>query len=283
MTQIQQAEFEILKVVTEICDRLDIPYFLVCGSALGAAKYHGFIPWDDDVDIGIFREDYERFLCEAPQYLPEHLFLQNHRTDRYYPHIFAKVRNSATTYIEKSASRIPMNHGIYIDIFPLDGYPENPAEQKRLERKKKWYKRLLACTFVCERSIQGRIMTGLFRLAGVHKRTAIVIDRYERMIKQYGTAASDIICNHGNWQGTLEYASKSQYGDGHWTTFEGLRVRIPQQYDAYLTQKYGNWREDPPKEKQIGHHFYEICDLSRPYDHYLIHHGPGSVSVKSPD
>ena len=61
MNKLQEKEFQILKAVIEICDKLELKYYLVCGSALGAAKYHGFIPWDDDIDIGLFREDYERF------------------------------------------------------------------------------------------------------------------------------------------------------------------------------------------------------------------------------
>ena len=67
----------------------------------------------------------------------------------------------------------------------------------------------------------------------------------------------------------MEYAPREQYGDGVMMTFEGVPVRVPQLYDAYLTQKYGDWRADPPKEQQIGHHFYERMDLERPYTEYI--------------
>ena len=120
MTPLQQKELELLTLFIQICSQLELRYYLVCGTALGAVKYGGFIPWDDDVDVSMPREDYEVFLQKAPALLPEHVFLQNYRTDPAFPQIFSKLRNSNTTYIEKSAGKLPINHGIYIDIFPLD-------------------------------------------------------------------------------------------------------------------------------------------------------------------
>ena len=96
-----------------------------------------------------------------------------------------------------------------------------------------------------------------------------VARRYTKMISRYDIDHSWLICNHGNWQGTLEYAPKWHYGEGAWATFEGLKVRIPENYDAYLTQKYGDWRADLPEEQKSGHHYYEIMDLERPYTHYI--------------
>ena len=108
----------------QICDRLQMEYFMLCGSALGAIKYGGFIPWDDDIDVGLYREDYERFCKEAPMLLPKKFFLQNYASDPDFPAIYSKLRDSSTTSIEKSVAKLPINHGISIDIFPLDGYPK---------------------------------------------------------------------------------------------------------------------------------------------------------------
>ena len=98
MNDLQKTEFDILKTVTEICDRYGITYFLVCGSALGAAKYGGFIPWDDDVDIGMYREDYEKFCEIAQEMLPSYYFLQTYRTDFGFPTIFAKILNLISVF-----------------------------------------------------------------------------------------------------------------------------------------------------------------------------------------
>ncbi len=268
MNDLQRTEFEILKEVLRVCDLLHIPYFLVCGSALGAAKYKGFIPWDDDIDIGIMREDYERFLQQAQKHLPAHLFLQTFRTDPAYPQFYAKVRNSNTTYIEKSVAHIPMNHGVYIDVFPLDGLPKNPKQQKRLLRKLNFFKLTQTCAYQGDKSFKLKCLTAVFRIFGVHKRLNSRLEKIDALLNDLHDPASDTICNHGNWQGSLEFADKNQYGRGSLAFFEGLEVRIPEQYDAYLTQKYGKWKEDLPDDQKQGHHFSLRCDLSRPYSEF---------------
>lgn len=136
MNELQKVEFDLLCEAVRIFSDLKLTYYLVCGSALGAIKYGGFIPWDDDMDIALPRDDYEIFIKEAGCRLPDGLFLQNHHTEASFPQIFSKLRNSRTTYIEKSISALPINHGVYIDIFPLDEYPADRGAQRRLEFEK---------------------------------------------------------------------------------------------------------------------------------------------------
>ena len=270
MTDLQKIEFDMLREFANICDKLGLTYYLVCGSALGVAKYNGFIPWDDDVDVALLRPDYEIFCDKAQSLLPPHLFLQNHMTDSRYPYLFSKLRNSETTFIESGLTWLDMNHGVYIDIFPIDGYPATIPEQQKLEKRKRILK--LQCLSAVKPNANMRWMTRAFlraeRLCGCHKRTAKTLAKLTCLLSAYRPESSDIWCNHGNWQGKLEYAPREQYGNGTWATFEGLRVRIPEQYDAYLTQKYGDWRADLPKEQQVGHHYAEIIDVERPYTHY---------------
>ena len=270
MTELQKVEFNILKTVIKICEDLKIKYFLVCGSALGAVKYKGFIPWDDDIDVGMLREDYCHFLQKAEGLLPEYYFLQNYHTDPECPFLFSKVRDSRTTYIESSVAKINMNHGVFVDIFPLDFYPKSVFKQRVLECKKKIYAHQIACIYNIESPrLMSRWLKKFNRLLGYHRKTGKTLEKYEKAISLYRGKRSDIICNHGNWQGKLEYAPGWHYGDGTWAMFEGLKVRIPENYDAYLTQKYGNWRADLPKEERVGHHFYDILDLNKPYTEYL--------------
>lgn len=268
MTDLQEKQFEMLQAVDKVCEHLSLRYYLVCGSALGAVKYKGFIPWDDDLDIGMLRPDYEAFIENAQELLPKDYFLQNYRTDPAFPQVFSKVRDSGTTFIEKSSAKLPINHGVYIDVFPLDGYPHSKGKMVRLEVLKKLYTLNAACAFQlpCNRST--RLFFGIERLLGFHRHTQQIMRKYEHLIASYPITGSRVLCNHGNWQGKLEYAPREQYGDGVWADFEGLRVRIPAQYDAYLTQKYGDWRADLPQEQQVGHHYAEVIDLDLPYTVY---------------
>lgn len=269
MTPLQKVELDILKEVICVCEELKITYYLVCGSALGAAKYQGFIPWDDDIDIALSRADYEIFCERAQELLPKHLFVQNHLTDPGYPMNFAKVRDSRTTYIEKSMSNIHMHHGVYIDVFPLDGYPKDSLSQNQVEKEKKRYVLYRLCCLNVQLSWKASLFVKWLKFRGVHRRPEYIVQRVEDYVSQYSLEDSELWCNHGNWQGKLEYAPWWHYGEGVFAVFEGLQVRIPKNYDAYLTQKYGDWRADIPENQQVGHHYYEVCDLQKSYTEYI--------------
>ena len=269
MTELQKKELEILREFIRVCDELNLTYFLVCGSALGAEKYAGFIPWDDDIDVGMPREDYVVFCEKAQELLPPHLFLQNHKTDREYPLIFSKIRNSNTTFIETSLSKRKINHGIYIDVFPLDGYPSKESLICKVELVKKIYALARLSCLEFDQTWKTKIFVSLLKLFQVHKNFYKVVDFVEREISKYSNNESLILCNHGNWQGKLEYAPIDQYGKGKYANFEGVRVRIPVKINEYLTQKYGDWRNDLPDDQKEGHHYHQICDCHRSYVEYM--------------
>lgn len=254
MNDLQRTILDMLRVFVDICGRLHLNYFLVCGSALGAVKYEGFIPWDDDVDVALYREDYERFLREAPTLLPPHLSLQNLHTEEAFPLLMTKLRNSNTTLVEASYEHLPINHGAFIDIFPLDGLPAGKAARCVFQMKKWVYNKAR-----CVAYIYG------YKFFRLHK----IMLAYERLLKKYPCEGSEWICNHANWQRELEYVPPSRYGQGTTATFEGMEVRIPEQYDEYLTLKYNDWRRDPPVDRCKSHHIFMACDMTRPYTDYF--------------
>lgn len=268
MTELQEKQFEILKCFIDICDKMNLTYYMVCGSALGAVKYNGFIPWDDDVDVAMPREDYRVFVEKAQKMLPENIFVQTYKTDREFPQIFCKLRDSDTTFIEESAKNLNINHGVFIDVFPLDGYPENKFQQRIFEFRKRIYQSELLSAYQFERKGKSKILYQIYDMMGVSRRTAQIAEKYEKMISSYPVKTSKVICNHGNWQGKLEYAPKGQYSKGLEIEFEKVKVRVPEQYDAYLRQKYGDYTKELPQEEQKGHHYYTICDLRRSYKLY---------------
>lgn len=269
MNELQKTEFDLLLQLDAVCRKLDITWFLVCGSALGAVKYAGFIPWDDDIDVAMYREDYERFVQTAPELLPEGVFLQNYRTDPAYPQIGSKLRNSNTTYIERTAAALPMNHGVFIDVFPLDGYPEGKLAGKLFEIKKRIYSAMMLSGCDFPRNGSGKILFRACRILGIYKHTNRVAELYHRMITRYPVRPDGIVCNHANWQGTQDYAPQAVFGDGASAEFESLSVKVPAEYHVYLTQKYGEYMLDPPQEEQVGHHYHLVCDCSRSYTDYF--------------
>lgn len=268
MNELQQKEFELLKVFTEICVKNNLKYYLVCGSALGAVKYKGFIPWDDDIDVAMLRDDYEKFCLIANKYLPEYIFLQTYKTEPEFKTVYAKLRNSLTTFIEVSAADKNMNHGINIDIFPLDGYPSERKVQRCLEFRKNLYAKILSVPYKRNSRLKEWIVKP-FRLLFSQKTYDRVIKKYDEMIKRYPVSDSAVLANHGNWQGKLDYAEKEVFGQGVSAQFEGLSVIIPGDYDAYLKRKYGDYKQDLPESEQKSHHIFEVIDVNKPYTDYL--------------
>ena len=268
MTPLQQKEFEILSEFIKVCKKLSLTYFLVCGSALGAVKYNGFIPWDDDIDVALPRGDYEIFIREAQKLLPSDIFVQNSYTDPNFPKMYTKLRNSKTTFIEKTVAHVKMNHGIFIDIFPLDGYPKSKLSQKKTELFKRYYETVYLSVANFEKRGKTKLIHGAINALGLNKNMQKITKKYTKLISKTKPEESLIWCNHGNWQGKLEYAPSAQYGKGYATTFEGIEVIVPEKYDEYLTQKYGNWKADLPEEQKKGHHTYFAVSNSVPYSEY---------------
>lgn len=269
MNDLQKKEFELLKYFIEVCRKLNLTYYLVCGSALGAVKYSGFIPWDDDVDVALPRRDYEIFCEKAQEMLPEWIFVQNYKTDPRFPKMFTKLRNSNTTYIEKDYRKLNINHGVFIDVFSLDGYPQDEYIVKKFERKKLKYLRQTSCVLDSQRSTKAQILCKVNRLLGYHRRTVKILSKYEAIILKYTTDDGKVYCNYGNFRGRMQILPKEIYGDGMEMTFEGIKVRVPQKYDEYLRGYYGNYEKDPPVEEQKGYHYYDIIDLRRSYIEYI--------------
>lgn len=269
MNELQKKEFELLVVFDDICKSLNLEYFMVCGSVLGTVKYDGFIPWDDDIDVAMLRPQYEIFIREAQKLLPYNLFLQNYHTEKHFPYIYSKLRNSETTYIEKSVKHLKMNHGIGIDIFPLDGYPKSKVVSLVLEVRKHIYQLQISSSFEGKKTWKSGLVYFVGKILMWDKRTYKIVRKFDSLVQRYSINSSEVICNHGNWQGKLEYAPREQYGQGVMKKFESMDVRIPERYEEYLTQKYGEWRVDPPIEEQIGHHYYTILDLKNSYTKYI--------------
>ncbi|MCD7860258.1 MAG: LicD family protein [Firmicutes bacterium] len=265
-------ELSILDNFIEVCNVLGLRYFIVQGTLIGAIRHKGFIPWDDDIDVGMFRKDYDVFVENARQYLPENIFLQTHGTDPGYMHSFAKLRNSDTTFIELSCKNIDMNHGIYIDIFPFDYYPDN-----RLAGI--WYdaRKLLIRYRVRENyyipsdsnpSVKNSIRWILKRISKIlYPTIEIALKKQEYMYRS--VPLSKRLINNGSPWGNKERIPVEWMDNTVTVQFESFSVEAPQDYDSYLRNVYGDYMKMPPEEKRIPHHYLYKLDFKRSYKTYL--------------
>ena len=122
MNKLQEIELSILKECIKIFKEHNINYYVIGGTLLGAVRHKGFIPWDDDIDLGLPRKDYEKFIKIAQLELPEPLVLQHFTNEKKSVFSFAKVRNKKTIMKQYNIKDFKINHGVYIDIFPIDYY-----------------------------------------------------------------------------------------------------------------------------------------------------------------
>ncbi len=268
MNEVQKVVFDLFKQFVRICDLYDLKYYLVNGSALGAKKYGGFIAWDDDLDVALPREDYEKFLSVAQQHLPKNIFIQNYRTDPAFPHMYSKLRNSDTTFIEESVRKLDMNHGIYMDIFPLDACPvENGTASKIRSFRIKILHWFHFCALDDKSSFKVRARNFVLRAFGFHKRTAKYLQKLDNLVCD-SSNDTEFICNYSDRQGK-GHILREWYGEGTNAEFEGMQVVIPEKFDEYLTRKYGEWRNEPPESEQKSHHKAFICNTEKSYKEFI--------------
>lgn len=261
MNKLQQVEFEILNEFIKVCQTLNLQYYLICGSALGSAKYKGFIPWDDDIDVALPRSDYDIFVEQAQTLLPEYYFVQNYKTDRYYHHFCSKIRDSRTTYIESDQKNLNIHHGVFIDVIPLDILPED----KYFKAKYRFFHICQLMYLESQEKYKNVIKFILRPFVNIKK----VYASFEKYLKNNTLSGIGPYCNFHNSKNNKLYMDQAIYGDGVLAEFEGINVIIPEKYNEYLTAYYGDWRADLPVEQQVGHHYYTVLDLDRPYTYYM--------------
>lgn len=280
---IQNIELEMFSAFCEVCDTLGIKYYLLGGSVLGAIRHNGFIPWDDDIDIGLFREDYELFNKKAQSLLPKYFFVQNYKTDPECLIGYTKLRDSRTTFIETSYKKQNMNHGIFIDIFPLDYYPEKLSEQKKLQLKNKTLGyRIYGDFYIPKQSNTSLVKDVIKKFASMvlkllFPNTTRVLKQRDDLIKSI--PKSKFISNYYGAYGEKETVPIEWFGEGIECSFENLYVRIPSQYDSYLKHLYNDYWKLPPLDLREPHHFVEMVDVNSPYSNYSHLFGKGNINV----
>ena len=249
LRDLQLADVEILREFGRVCEAHDLRYYLAYGTLLGAVLHRGFIPWDDDIDVTMPRPDYERFarIC-ASEPRPGFTW-QSYRTDRHYPFLFGKLLKDGTVLRQAPWAHLPLQHSVYIDVFPLDGGADGPWA--------KWAQRVvvrIAGARLRARCKRRRLKRVLVQLTRVIPRSA-VIAVFEAMTGRVPTDGSTRWICAGNWYGYRRQRFPSGwFGPGATQVFEGLSLVGPVEWDAYLAQVYGDYMTPPPVADRRSHH-----------------------------
>ncbi len=250
-------ELRLLKMLHDFCKDKGIPCYLAAGTALGAKRHGGFIPWDDDVDVIIPREDYDRLLTLAEEF-PEPFKLVWYGNTPGYQYQWAKLEYTRSEVIEFNYPK-GRHGGVYIDVFPLDGYPDSEKERRKRMNRNIWWK-------IKSNALHG-YHTGIWYLKWFwpflgffmrirYKNTADFHRAWdERFAAPYYTSTY-----HADQFGAdmSEVMENRIIGKPTPIEFEGLEFYGPESIEEYLTCVYGNWEALPPEDKRKAAHGYSF-------------------------
>lgn len=256
--EVKKVQVEILLEFDRICKENNIHYNLYYGTLLGAVRHKGFIPWDDDIDVAMTRENYNKFLEVYSQQIDEKYFVQNYESDPNFFRTFTRVRKNKTIYKQRHYKDLDIHHGIFIDVFPFDGVDQN-KNKETLRYKYLYFLRRL----------------NIIKHFGVDKNASRVKKAAQNLINQvipnlkFNQYLTKVMTRKNNMNtgyindinDVSEYNSfekylikKEDFLDSILMDFEGHQFPIPSKYDKYLKRAYGDYMKLPPKEERKPHH-----------------------------
>ena len=262
VSEIQQMELGIMEYIHEVCQKIGVKYFLAYGSLIGAVRHQGFIPWDDDMDICMLREDYEKlqdYLITNPDERYEVLSYKNNLN---YVYPFMKVQDNHTYLLEEDV-RIDSNMGIYVDIFPVDGYEDDAKFKNKMTKLIK--KRQLSCYTFKGITNTKSVLNSLLRYVSViifyFTNTNKYVAHIEELAKSRKVSDYEQVdyviykdMNKPVWR--REWLEQVTTG-----TFEGKKFTIPKKYHEILTSDYGDYMQLPPVEQRVSHHDFKLWKI----------------------
>ena len=280
MNALQEKQLNILKWFIKVCDKHNLQYFLVGGTALGAIRHKGFIPWDDDIDVGMPRKDYDKFVELQHEFEGTPYFIQTFKSDPCYIYNYGKLRDSSTTFIENTFKQHRINHGVWIDIFPIDGFSKVIKPREKFARKVNhiWWQVYMSYLPALRRKVHARtffkdillnIVAGLMYVFDIaHYRNKHV----ERYVRKIPLEESVMAGNYFGFNMKREAMDSNLFKEYIKVPFEDVEAYVVKDYDTYLRNLYGDYMKLPPVDKQVGHHYNSGLSLEQGYEDYLKEH-----------
>lgn len=261
LKRLQMVELEILLAISEFCNRNNITWFLDGGSALGAARHKGFIPWDDDVDIAMLREDYDRF-CELAQHgLPKGYSLHTVRNTDGFAALFAKVYKDGTRFENLESREAGLNQGIFVDVFPYDRLPKGLDDRRRVISRASCAQKLSYIYHSKRVTVPHTGALGMAELLAcrvAHYALRVLVHDRGRFLDVFDRALAATLAEPSDeclslvWPNMdpipLDYLVPTSSAQ-----FEGHVFPVPHDLEFYLENMYGDWQQIPRPEDRHTH------------------------------
>ena len=255
----QETQLKMLKDIYEICEKLDIEYYMIGGTVLGAVRHGGFIPWDADIDIAMKRKDYEALRQYFAANENEKYFYEHYSTEKNHlsPHALIRIKGTNINYCGRVSEEYqPKYTGIYLDIFPLDEPPKEKHLQEKQMKKIKNIKRIIELkagytykdTSVIKKHVKRIVQIPLSVIS--MERLNRCLDR--AMTKYSGSGSGMLVSMASHYSYWKQLMPEDVYGKPKKLEFEGLKFSAPAKPHEYLTKIYGDYMQLPPEEKRFS-------------------------------
>lgn len=257
--RLQNYILNVMLYIDTLCKENGIDYYIIGGTALGAVRHGGFIPWDDDLDIAMTRNNYNKFikLCDSEKFDSSQFYFQQERKD--WTGYFSKVRLLGTFFEEvASEGTVPRNkQGIFVDIFPLDNVPNGKLGQYW------WYFCGKILVAYAQSTHKGYIPKGVLRklamLMSYSLRISCIRHFFERQIEHYNNRETLFIGGHSlvsRFNNT--FTKRTLWGTATKVSFETISLMAPENINAFLEFYFGDYMKLPPEESRRGHHLLNV-------------------------
>lgn len=261
LSDIKKIEIEILKKIDMICEENDLKYSLAGGSAIGAIRHKGFIPWDDDIDIMMIRDDYEKLQKIMSETKYKDIKLLSNLTVKNYPYPFIKAVSLNTTAKELGIEKIE-DYGVFIDIFPIDKVPKEEKKLQKYLKKVKLLKKIYLIKLYKKQISSNKIKLLLKNLLSIILKPVNLqklVKRMDKMFKKYNSLEGD---SYALIYGLIDSDRKHYYKKEFFTNtekinFEDEQFYIISEYDTYLKDRYGNYMKLPDESQRVTNHNWE--------------------------
>lgn len=267
MDLLHQVDLEIVQEVVRICREHDLKYYMLGGTMLGAIRHKGFIPWDDDIDLGMPREDYEKFLQLAPDALAPHLKVVNYRNDPNFQYYITRILDTETRVVEERIGNDNKYTNASIDIFPVDGTPNNELLRKIYYFRVLYHRALMSLCYKDsidrkrKRSGAEKLLLWVMERIPVEKMTTPYKQKckIDKLLRSQKVEGSKYIGNIMGAYRTREIVPAEYYGEGKLYDFENIQLVGMDMYHEYLTHTYGDYMKLPPEGQRKTH--FKILEI----------------------
>lgn len=262
--EVQKLEFEILKYIKDVCDKNNINYYLAYGTLIGAVRHQGFIPWDDDIDIMMPREDFAKFSEVTSKEPHQYYRLVSRENNQNFTAPLPKVVDSRTKLIQNYGLIEKVELGIYVDIFIIDGAgDQEEAAKKHYDESFNLYKKWIRSDTMMFVPQYTKLLSFARWVKYIPEKIMGIyhwLDKIEEHNSSYSFYDKAYV---GSLEAGTPHAERnvwpaSYFGTDCMLEFNHVNFRVPKQYDAILRSEYGDYMKLPPIEKQNSHHKYQL-------------------------